>query len=232
MSAPFPDSLNDLEPYILGKKFSGKNKKTVCMDKRLYEDFMTQLEEDPIAKQFFDNFELYKDFFDTMVDFKEIYPKEFWEELFYAAKLGGDIYRGIPNFCVYMLKKAWKEANGIPNLIIKLLPKSLLKLFTAEGYFIGGITLQEVIMNVCTRDYVPLSMHHLKNKVGDFVEIYVATTDMVAAVPEDIANQLGDDGIIRIEESQNGLVTNGILLRTMCNRLGCINSTYDLRDVF
>jgi len=106
-----------------------------------------------------------------------------------------------------------------------------LKKFLEEGYFLGGLSLRDVICNVCTEEYSPLSLYHPKNKLKDFTEIYVQSTDMVAAVPHIIADALDDASIMSIESTNNGLSTKGVLLRTMANRVGAVNSTYDLRNV-
>ncbi len=227
-----PDNLAELEPYLLGQKFSGPDRKVARLNEHKLKEFLTTLEGDPIAEQCFETFDFYGDFYAAMEDHKVLFPKELWEELFYGAKLGGEVYRAIPSFCVYMIKKAWEAVDGIPNLIPKVLPKVCLKMFLSQNYCLGGITFVEVVKNVCCPEYNPLSLHRLKNKVGDFTEIYVPSTDMVAALPNDIANMLTDDGIMKIEKSPNGLMTGKTLLRTMCNRYGAVNSTYDLRNVF
>lgn len=235
----FQIDLNSLEPYVLGKKTTGPVKKSLSisggsagrLNKQLLEDFLTMLEEDQIAKQMFEAYEYAKDFYASMIDFANLFPPEQYEELFYAAKLGGVVYREIPSPCVYMLKKCWEAANGIPNLIMKIVPRNYLKLFFTEGYFLGGLTLQYVVRNVCTELYTPLSVHRLKNRFDDFSEIYVVNTDMVAAVPNDIADRLTDDAILQIEMTPAGLSTGGVLIRTMCNRFGAINSHYDLRGL-
>lgn len=188
------------------------------------------INEDVIAKQFFDTYESYRDFYKTAIDFKNLIPKEHQMEVFYAAKLG-KYYPGIPSFCVYMVKRAWEESNGIPNLIPKLLPSVLLNDVFKKGYFLGATTLRDVICNVCTPNYVPLSKTHPKNKVDDFTEVYIESTDMVAALPNKIADSLDDNSIAKIVVGPNGLETQGVLLRTMCNYVGAINSTYDLRQL-
>lgn len=231
MSNSLNTDLVSLEPYITGHKFYGECKKdTVRYNEEILKKFLTMLEEDPIAKEFFTAYEVSQDFYKTMVDFRKIIPKELQNEVFYAAK-NGCMYKEIPAFCVYLLRKAWNESYGIPNLIIKKLPTTALQKFLAKDYFLGGLSLKDAICNVCTDEYVPLSVYHPKNKLKDFTELYIASADMVAAVPHSIGDALTDDAIASIKVTPNGLSTNGVLLRTMCNYVGAINSTYDLREL-
>ena len=223
-------TLSELSPYILGKAYTGKVNTVPRCNKDALTQFLTLLSENPIAKEFFDVYDNYKDFYTTAVDFKNLIPKEYQMEVFYAAKLGS-FYVEVPSFCVYMLKKAYEQADGIPNLILKIVPTQVLSEWLKDGYFLGGLTLRDVICNVCCKDYNPLSEDRLKNKVGDFTEVYVKETDMVAAVPNKIADLLDDNGILGITESDIGLQSNGVLLRTMCGYVGAINSKYDLRKL-
>lgn len=229
-SNEFKTDLSSLEPYILGKKFTGVAKNVTRCDADILKKFLTALEEDKIAKEFFNAYDIAGDFYKTMVDFKHIIPKEYREEVFYAAK-NGKMYKEVPAFCVYIISKAWESCNGIPNLILKTIPLPALKKFFEEGYFAGSITLRDVICNICCEEYTPLSLYHLKNKMKDFTEIYVQSTDMVAAVPHSIAESLNDESIASIDCTANGLETNGVLLRTMAGHVGAINSVYDLRKV-
>lgn len=226
----FKSDLSSLEPYILGKKFTGTAKNTPRFNKEVFEDFVTALEEDSIAKGFFEAYDIAGDFYKTMVDFKQIIPKEYREEVFYAAKVG-TMYKEVPSFCVYVLKASWELCHGIPNLLFKVVPITAIKKFCEEGYFLGGITLRDVVCNVCSEEYVPLSLYHTKNKLKEFSEIYVPSADMVAAVPHSIADALDAASIAAITLTANGLETGGMLLRTMGNHVGAINSNYDLREV-
>lgn len=223
-------SLSELEPYILRKAEAEGSADTKILTRDVFALFMKMLQEDPIAKDFFESYDSYKDFYKTAVDFAHLIPKDLQMEVFYAAKIGC-FYTGIPSFCVYMIKRAWTEANGIPNLIPKLLPSVVLNEVFKKGYFTGLTSLRDVICNVACKDYNPLSETNLRNRVGDFTEIYIKSTDMVAAVPNVIADALDDNSILNITVEPNGLTTNGMLLRTMCNYVGAINSTYDLREL-
>lgn len=223
-------TLSELEPYINGKVFTGKSNVTRCSEEVL-QKFLDMLEEDGIAKDFFKTYETPKHFFTTMPDFAHFIPKEQQVECFYSAKIGGKIYKGIPSACVYLLQKAYEEAKEIPNLIPKIIPVNVLNEWFKEDYFGGGITLRDVICNVCNTKYKPLSNVYLKNPVDGFTEVYIPSEDMVAALPNNIAESLDGDSIKNIELKTNGLTVNGILLRTMCNYVGAVNSYYDLRQL-
>lgn len=223
-------TLSELAPYILGKQFTGEAKTAPRLNKDVFTQFLTMLSENTIAKEFFDVYDNYKDFYTTAVDFKNLIPKEYQMEVFYAAKVGS-FYVEVPSFCVYMLKQAWDKADGMPNMVLKLLPTQLLTECFKNGYFLGGLTLRDVICNVCCQDYNPLSEDRPKNRVGDFTELYIKDTDMVAAVPNKIADAFDDAGVLSIVDTDAGLQANGVMLRTMCNYVGAINSKYDLRKL-
>ena len=223
-------TLHELEPYILGKAFTEDKVKVTRIDRHIFKQFMEMLSYDPIAKQFLDVYDNYKDFYKTAVDFRNQIPKDVQAECFYAAKLG-KYYPGVPSFCAFIVKKCYDECYGIPNLILKKMPLQVLRNCFSEGYFGTGICLRDVICTICNEEYTPLCKSNPKNKVGDFTELYIETSNMVAAVPNKIADALDDSSVLQIVETDKGLAVNGLLLRTMCNYAGAINSTYDLREV-
>ena len=224
-------TLDMLAPYIEGQKFFGKAKQKERLKRSVLEDFLTLLEEDDIAKSTFENVEIANEFYEIMTDFKHFIPKEQRQEVFYAAKLGGQYYGEIPSFCVYMVKKCYEKCNGMPNLIFKVMPTRCIKEFLSEGYFTSGITMVDVICNVCNDKYTPISRIRPKCKHDNFTEFYVASTDMVAALPNSIADLLTDSSCNVIEVTGAGLAIGGALVRTMADHVGAINSTYDLREL-
>lgn len=223
-------TLCELEPYIRGNKFTGKAKEYVSITEDDVTKFLTLLDTFPIAKQVFDVTEKASDFYSVYPDFTHYFKKEIRVEVYYAAKNGG-LYKQIPAYCVYILKKAWAECNGITNLICKVIPLNCLETFCQEDYFLGGLSLYDAICNVCTPDYTPVSDRNLKVRNGNFYELYIASTDMVAIVPDAIANVLTDDAIRSIEVSARDLLVDGKPLRTFAGYIGAINSTYDLREL-
>lgn len=222
--------LLEYAPYILGKSYFEPGCKVKRIDEEMLQKFVQLLEGDSVAKQIFDMCDVAQEFFDYTVDFKHWIPKELRSEIFYAAK-NKSYSVLVPSQCVYLLKKAWEQAKGIPNLIIKQLPEQALTTYCTEGYFLGSATLYDVICNTCCESYSPLSETKPRNKVGNFTEVYVPDTDMVAALPNDIADSLSDSAILSITVTPNGLAVGDRLLRTMCGHFGITNSVYDLREV-
>lgn len=224
-------TLDELAPYIEGTKFFGKAKIKERCKRSTLEDFLTLLEEDDIAKSTFDNVEVANEFYEIMTDFKHFIPKEQRSEVFYAAKLNGEYFSEIPSFCMYMLRKCYEQCNGMPNLIFKVMPMRCIKEFLTEGYFTSGITMVDAVCNVCNDKYTPVSIANPKCKHDNFTEFYVARTDMVAALPNSIAELLTNSSCTAIESTGAGLAVGGVLLRTMADHVGAINSTYDLREL-
>lgn len=223
-------TLSELEPYILGKKFLGKVKVPERVDVQVLEDFLTFLEEDPVSKELFNSTEVHSDFYKQAYDANHIVPKNLQKEIFYAAKIG-KVYQGVPSYCVYMLKKAWELCDGIPNLIMLVLPLGAIKEFLQEDYFGSGINLCTVIRNVCTTEYNPVSDAHPKNKLNKFGEIYVSSTNMIAAVPLGLFDVITDNNCSKIILGQYGLELDGVPIRSLANYVGAVASTYDLREL-
>lgn len=223
-------TLSDWEPFITGTKFTKDCKEMVRLDESQLEKFIAQIRGDELISQLFDMCDDAKAFFDATVDFKQSIAAPYRKELFYAAKLKRYSI-SVPCFAQFLLEKAWAEAAGIPNLILKLLPQTAIHEFCSKGYFLGGLTLREVICNVCTEDYAPLSSLHLRNKLSDFTEIYVESTDMVAAVPHSISDALSDEAIRSIAMTPNGLAVGDRLIGTFAGHFGVCNSHYDLRGL-
>ena len=231
------NTLIDLYPYVMGKSHFAEVKVRARLDQDYLKLFVNMLSEDQVAQKYFEVLMVHEDFYNTLVDFNHFIPPEQQAEVFYAAKLGRG-YREIPSFCAYILDLAWKQCNGIPNLIPKVLSGTHLRKFCGEGYLLGGLSLHDAICNVCTDQYMPFNSVNTKNLIKakttdelDFYEIYIRESDMVAAVPKSIGDVLTDSTISKISVTPNGLFVGGQYIRTMANHLGVINSIYDLREV-
>lgn len=224
-------TLDSLAPYIEGRKFLGEAKKATACSRDCVVTFLTMVAEDPIAADTLKNTEVASDFYKIMIDFNHFIPKEQRKEVYYAAKLGGEYYAEIPPFCHFMLKKCYEQCNGLPNLIMKVMPVSCFNVFLAEGYFGSGLSLRDAICNVCNEEYTPVSLTSPKCRHELFTEFYVASTDMIAAIPNDIADDLPNACCEKIEVTGAGLAIDGVLIRTMRERIGAINSIYDLREL-
>lgn len=223
-------TLSYWEPYITGKKNTGEAPPATPLEPATLQKFIDCVTGDPVAKQVFNNCLNAAEFYDIVVDFKYLIPKDQRKEVFYAAKYGKYCPQ-VPSFCTFLLSRAWQQCQGIPNLVVKSLTKGMLSNFCTVGYFSNGVTLQDVICNVCHEEYVPLSEVTPRNKTKEFTELYVRATDMVAAVPHAIADQLSDTDVLDITVTPHGLSCKGMLLRTMAGHYGITNSVYDLRDV-
>ncbi len=226
----FSTNLSELEPYILGRKFSGECKNQPRGNAEIFQKFVDMVDQDEIAKTFFEAYNLAADFYNTMIDFKHFIPKDMRDEVFYAAK-NGVLYTQVPALCVYLLRTAWEQCYGIPNLIFKVIPATALRKFCEKGYFLGGLTLMDVVCNICSEEYKPLSLYHPKNKLKEFTEIYVPATDMVVAVPHSIGDLIDENNVTAISCGPNGLEIEGMFIRTLANHVGAVNSVYDLRSV-
>lgn len=220
----------DYAPYVLGESHFPSSKERISVDVATITQFAERVKSDQVAQQLFDMCEKYTDFFSMHVDAKTWVPIEQRAEVFYALK-NGSYNTTVPSFCVYMLKKAWEQCHSIPNLIVKSLPQAPLKEFLSSGYLQQQYSLRDVICSTLTSTYEPLSEHKKKIRHGDWSEIYVAATDMVAAIPNRIADDLTDSMIDVITVTPDGLSYGQSLLRTMGGYYGITNSVYDLREL-
>lgn len=223
--------LTSLRDYILGSRYTGDvSDKMVRLPNDVFEEFMSMLAADKNATEWLKFYDVHTDFYKTMLDYQKLFPKQYLEELFYAAKLG-HYYRQIPAFCEYIVRKSWEKCNGMPNLLFKVIPVAAMNRFFQKGYLLGGISMRDVICNVVCEDYEPVSLHHPFNKMKTFTEVYVPKTDMVAALPNDIAAILTTDTVQDLHVTPNGLALGDKLLRTSGPYVGAVNSIYDLREV-
>lgn len=222
-------SIIDMAEYIEGHKFTGKSNR-LHVTEDMYKDFVTKLSYYDTAAYMLNYFEHYKDFFKSCSDFAEWFPKDSWCELFYAAK--NHAYSvDVPADCLYLIKKAYNNIS-IPNLVFKQIPTSILSSWFEEGYLTGGYTLKDVVCSSCLQTYKPLSETRTKIIHNNFTEIYVAKTDMVAALPNAIGEVLSASDISKITLSMHGLHIEGKYLRTLAGFYGAVNSIYDLRRVY
>lgn len=221
-------TLDEMAPYVLGKKFSDQpvaKRSSASNDK-----FVRMVNESVTAKVTLEAAEDWHDFYAIEKDFANIIPKDDKEEAFYAAK-NGEYSLLVPSFMIYMIKRAYFTEYKSPNLILKQMHERVLNMFFSKGYLGGSLTVQDVICSVCDEHYVPLSKTNLRNKCLGYTEIYVQSTDMVALLPNTLADLLDDNSIDKMVVTESGLSTGGQILRTMGGLRGIVNSVYDLRKV-
>lgn len=221
--------ITDWADYITGKKFIGDPVKPSIYMKDANLTLCKMLTLNESSNRHFKLCENWKDFYKSEPDIAEAIDPKDRMEAFYANK-NGCYCKEVPAFCIYMIRKAYEEYR-MPNLILKQMPVNVLKSWFAPGYFSDGITLRDVICSETLGSYEPLSEYKLSCKHSTFTEIYIAETDMVAAIPNDIIRFLDDESIRSITVTPAGLSTHEHLLRTMGTHYGVTNSTYDLRQL-
>ena len=223
-------TLLDYAPYILGKSEMPNSKQIPRITMEQSVQFAERVHSDTVAEQLFDMCERHTDFFSMHIDARTWVPKELQAEAFYTAK-NGEFNTVVPAMCVYIMRKAWKECYGIPNLIFKVIPKQYAVQFFAEGYLAPEYRMLDVVHSLCGMEYQPLSEYKRKIRHDTYSEIYVAETDMVAAVPNRIADEITDGMIDAIKVTPDGLAIGESLLRTRGGSYGITNSVYDLREL-
>lgn len=222
--------LLDYAPYIDGKVTVPNKKQVPRISMEQAMEFAERVKRDTVVEQLFNMCEKYSDFFSMHVDARKWVPKELQSDAFYTLK-NGEYFEMIPAICVYIIRKAWNECSGIPNLLLKIIPKTYLNQFFADGFLPSGYRLYDVILSVCDCEYTPLSETQLKVQHKNFSEVYVRETDMVAAIPNSIADELTNSMIEIIKVTPSGLTIGGSLIRTMGGYYGITNSVYDLREL-
>lgn len=221
----------DYAPYILGKEFlPGTTPITyVPVPESVYTDFADRLAHSATYETNLNLTENHKDFFRAEPDIAHYTPSQYQAELYYTAKLGYYV-QGVPAICLYMVSKALEQHN-LPNLVVKQLPESFLKTVFTEGFFGNGYCLRDVICTLSGTVFTPVSSLHLKDVHDKYSEVYVAETDMIAAIPNDIASVITNESAKDLRVTQDGLWLRDILVRTMGSYAGVINSIYDLREL-
>ena len=221
-------TLYEIAPYIKNTlSLQSKNiYKTTCTQ---YQEFHDKVCMYPRAKKTLDVLQHHEDFFSIFVDFSNWFPKKDWAELFYAEKLGYHIEH-ISSTLLYTVKQALDNYPA-PNLAILQIKSSTLSACFRHSLFGEEISLYDIISDQIQSNYTVFDKEHLINPMADFTEIYIIKENMVALLPNDIAEVCDDNFIRGVTLSPNGLVSNGVLLKTLCGHRGICNSFYDLRAV-
>lgn len=217
----------DMAPYIMGKTFTREMKQPYRCDMTLYQDICDKVMCSITA---IDNLRLYevpKQFYESEPDIANFVPKEARAEIFFSMK-NGFASPVMPARGLYLIRRAY-SLYKIPNLIFKLIPKSELNCMFQENYVGSGYTLYDVVCSICNTAYVPLAEGRYKVKYGNYYEVYIPKTDMVAVLPVDIAEVLEYSDICNIECDKQGLKLGDKYLAFMCNHIGAGDSNYDYR---
>lgn len=223
-------TLSEMEPYIMGRTFSGEAKSVNEIKNRaVLDEFLEHVKESLTAKTNLETCDHWADFYKVEPDFTEWVPSKYRADVFYSAKIGCFVPM-VPAQCVYLLKVAYDKYKS-PNMIFKQLPESVISTFFRKNYLGGSLSLHDVVCTFCTPMYNPLCDRRMKNRCDGFVEIYVRTEDMVALVPNTIADKINDDCIDDLKVGEDGLEVQGMYLKRMAGFSGEVNSTYDLRGL-
>lgn len=222
--------LTDLAPYIKGEKFLDNTKKFEPINKEYFQLFIDKLTQYDIAQAVFEKVEYYKDFYKYCPDFEKWIPKQ-QKEIFYAVKCGY-ILEDTPMTLVYQIKKALSEYPA-PNMVPLRLGTTVLTPCFKKGYFGNKATLYDVICNVQGSAYTVFDSEHYIDELTNFTEIYIASEDMVALVPNGLAHGLDEAFVRKLTLGPNGLIHSEthLALATMNGYKGVCNSYYDLREL-
>lgn len=221
-------TLAELQPYITGERFSREAVEPYRLDINLYKNLAQVVSESVSAQKNLDVCELPVDFYRVEPDIKYLVPMQAREEMFYALK-NGAANPDVPSKLVYYIKKSY-NMDKMPNLIFKKIPESELKVFFQENYLGNGYTIRDVVCSIIDPHYIPVNNYTRLVKYDNFVEVYVESTDMVAALPNPMVKNLSQRDIHNIKVDSSGLRIGDCYLRSLGGYYGAVNSIYDLRE--
>ena len=173
----------------------------------------------------------YKEFFQAFELFRNVFPENLQEDIFYAAKLGFH-FKGVPSKLVYLLKKSISTYTS-PNVAVSAINRMAWGRFLKRGSIQDGITIKTVIDNLLGEAYTPLSEHRRKVKYRDWYEVYVENVDRVVLLNEEIARSIDSlDDLRNVKFSEEkGVLVYDSPLRVIGPYVGIINDDFDLRKV-
>jgi hypothetical protein len=215
----------DMEPYILGNKHIEDETSPV---RATSDDFQTWVDAVNVregAKELMSVIETPKQFFELEPDIAHIVKRNYREEMFFSVK-NGFFSTCVPAKCIYMINKLYSKYK-----LCSLIPKMLPRYVFGKNYIAGGFTLHDTIATLCDKRYYPLAQHRLSLNFGDYREVYIESTDMVAAIPSVIASGFSEDEIRAIEADEYGLKIHDVYIGFMGGYNGACNSIYDLRKL-
>lgn len=222
-------TLLELEPYIMGKKYTRVAKEPYRGDYALFDKIDDLIKRSNTAQSNLKLYEIPKEFYMVEPDIASFVPRQAREEIFYALK-NGFITDEVPAKCIYYIRKAY-NLYKIPNLIFKLIPEKEYTIFFQSNYMKNGLTIRDIICNFCDERYTPISSGSLKVPLGKFAEIYINSKDMVAVVPSAIAEVLSHEDILSLAVDIDGIKLGDTYLKFLADYNGACESTYDLRTL-
>ena len=222
-------TLLELEPYIMGNKFTRMVKEPYRGDYELFDKIDDLVKRSSTAPNNLRLFEIPKEFYSVEPDIADFVPRPAREEIFYALK-NGFISSEVPAKCIYYIRKAY-NLYKIPNLIFKLIPEKEYTIFFQENYFKNNLTVYDVICNFCDERYLPVSAGKLKVPLGGYNAVYIRSKDMIAIMPESIAKILSHEDILHLEVDSDGIKLGSSYLKFLADYNGACESIYDLRTL-
>lgn len=191
-------------------------------------EWMRYLAQSPTAHVVLAATEDSKEFFAVDEDFSLLIPKHKQEECFYSLK-NGFTAPNCPAQFIYFARQIFKR-YGIANLIGPALPKDLKSKVMKQDYFGAGYTAVDAICNFVWKEFKPITKWHSVVKCGDWYEVYIPNTELVAAVPIEIGRSISQSEISAIELKHDvGLVLHGTPLCRMAGSVKLSSNYYDLR---
>lgn len=218
----------EMAPYIYGEKTTRIGLPTYKVEADLYDTAAQFMADTDGVAELLNEYEKPKLFYKSNPDLAYLIPKYAQEEIFYALK-NGYTNEHVPSKVLYLLNKAYKSVHSIPNLIFKVIPEGEFTVMFQEDY-LDGVTMRDVICSFICEDYSPITYEMPIKKHDTYAEVYIQDTDMVAAIPVDIASGMSVADVRKLKVRSSGIYIEDIPLRTLGGRYGAANSIYDLRE--
>lgn len=217
----------EMAPYIYGERTTRDAVAPYRIDLELYNEVAQAVANDEGATIAIQNYEKPASFYKATPDIERLVPKPAREEIFFALK-NGFASTEVPARAIFLLNKAYAKTK-IPNLIFKALSDDDFKVMFQANY-LDGVCMRDVICSYICPDYSPITPGSYLSKHSEYTEIYIEETDMIAAVPNDIAVNMSVADIKSLRVTKKGIYLGDIPLRTLGGRYGATNSIYDLRE--
>lgn len=190
--------------------------------------WMRYFSQSPTAAQVLQATEYADEFFAIEEDLSLLIPKKQQEECFFSLK-NGFTAPNCPAQFIYFARQIFKM-YGICNLIGPALPRDVKAKVIKQDYFGAGYTAVDAICNFVWKDYKPIKSGRPLSMCGDWYEMYIPATELVAALPLEMGRHLSvsDSPNISLQPGI-GLMLGDVPLYTLPGSVGVTASYYDLR---
>lgn len=221
-------TIPEMAPYIYGTKTARGGCDPYRIEQDLYNEAAQLVHDIGGAQESLDSYEKPKWFYESNPDIAHVVPQYAREEIFYALK-NGYANTAVPAKVIFMLTKAYRSVHNIPNLIFKAISEEDFNVMFQEKY-LNDVCAYDVIKSFLCEDYIPITDASPIQMHKDYAEVYIEDTDMVAAIPTDIAKGMSVADVKKLKVTPIGICLEDIPLRTLGGRYGAANSIYDLRE--